>query len=107
MLLVDGDPVSAALHHAWVEAVDRFSVVGTAPTCDVAARCAATVRPDVVVVDLALAGAGALVRSRPARRVIGVTSVHLAGELAGLHRLLDDVLLKPFSFDAFADCLRR
>lgn len=101
VLVVDGDPVAASLHGAYVDALEGFETCGTATTIDDAALLARTRRPDLALVDLSFEDVRELLRRLDPVPVVGVTSVHLVHEVLAFRPLVAGLLLKPFHAETF------
>lgn len=107
VLVVDGDPLAASLHSAYVDACEGFLACGTATTCRQALTLARLRAPDVVLLDLSLDGVPALLRRLPQLPIVGITSVHQAPEAVALRRWVRSFLLKPFLLETFGERLEQ
>ncbi|PZR53579.1 two-component system response regulator [Xylanimonas oleitrophica] len=113
VLVVEDDPVVAELHRGYVATHPRFVVVGSAVTGTEALRLAATLRPDVVLLDVHLPdgdGLDVLTRLRtlpgPPLDVLATTA---AREADAVRRAMAGgvvhYLVKPFTAAALRDRL--
>lgn len=118
VLVVDDDFMVARIHGRFVEQTDGFEVAGTARTGGEALELAATLRPDLVLLDVHLpdlSGLEVLERLRSQSRehgrdvaVVMVTAERGAAAVrAALHGGAMQYLVKPFEYDDLADRLRR
>jgi len=114
VLVVDDDFMVARIHTAFVERTDGFEVVGTARTGAEALELAATLTPDLVLLDVHLpdlSGLDVLERLRSAGREVAVVMVTAergaAAVRAALHGGAMQYLVKPFEYDDLADRLRQ
>ncbi|WP_436699946.1 response regulator [Nocardioides sp. BYT-33-1] len=118
VLVVDDDFMVARIHGRFVEQTDGFEVVGTARTGGEAIELAATLQPDLVLLDVHLpdlSGLEVLERLRGQSReqgrdvaVVMVTAERGAAAVrTALHGGALQYLVKPFEYDDLADRLRR
>ena len=114
VLVVDDDFMVARIHTAFVERTDGFEVVGTARTGAEALDLAASLAPDLVLLDVHLpdlSGLDVLERLRSEGRNVAVIMVTAergaAAVRAALHGGAMQYLVKPFEYDDLADRLRR
>ncbi len=114
VLVVDDDFMVARIHTAFVERTDGFEVVGTARTGAEALDLAASLAPDLVLLDVHLpdvSGLEVLERLRNAARNVAVVMVTAergaAAVRAALHGGAMQYLVKPFEYDDLADRLHR
>ena len=114
VLVVDDDFMVARIHTAFVERTDGFVVVGAARTGAEALDLAATLEPDLVLLDVHLpdiSGLEVLERLRAQGRGVAVVMVTAergaAAVRAALHGGAMQYLVKPFEYDDLADRLRQ
>ena len=112
VLVVDDDYRVARIHHAYVDKIEGFAVIGEAHTAAESIESIAALRPELVLLDLYLPdghGLDLLRRMRdtePHPDVIVITaardvgSVRTAMQLGAIH-----YLVKPFGFPALAERL--
>ncbi|GAA2018432.1 response regulator [Terrabacter terrae] len=105
VLVVDDDFMVARIHRGFVERVDGFEVVGTAPTGDEALTLVGSLQPDLVLLDLYLPdafGLDVVTRLRAAGHtcdVLVITAAKEADAVRGAVRQgVVGYLLKPFTF---------
>ena len=105
VLVVDDDFMVAEIHRKFVDHVDGFTAVGAARTGAEALELAATLRPDLILLDVYLpdmTGLEVLQRLRSAGDPVGVIMITAARELDTVSGALDggaaDYLIKPFEF---------
>ncbi|HSU73965.1 MAG TPA: response regulator [Terrabacter sp.] len=113
VLVVDDDFMVARIHRGFVERVDGFEVVGTAPTGDEALALVGSLQPDLVLLDLYLPDAFGLdivARLRAAGEtcdVLVITAAKEADAVRGAVRQgVVGYLLKPFTFADLEQRLR-
>ncbi|MFI2629330.1 response regulator [Streptomyces collinus] len=106
VLVVDDDFMVARVHHAFVERVEPFRVVGTAHTGGQAIEAADELRPDLILLDLYLPdlfGLDVIPRLRTAGHDCDVMVISAATEAdtvrGAVRRGVVDYLLKPFDFE--------
>ncbi|MDZ5623391.1 response regulator [Nocardioides bizhenqiangii] len=114
VLVVDDDFMVARIHTAFVERTEGFEVVGTARTGAEALDLAASLAPDLVLLDVHLpdtSGLDVLEQLRAQGRGVAVVMVTAergaAAVRAALHGGAMQYLVKPFEYDDLADRLRR
>ncbi|GAB2527351.1 response regulator [Paramicrobacterium agarici] len=114
VLVVDDDFAVARIHERFIEALDGFSVVGTAHSGSQALAKARSLQPDLVVLDLYLPDIGGLdvlaeLRSDDATRDIDVIAVTAARDLDSVRRAklggAFRYIVKPFSASKLRDAL--
>lgn len=113
VLVVDDDFMVARIHGAFVGRTDGFEVAGTARTGAEALELAASLEPDIVLLDVHLpdiSGLEVLERLRGEGRDVAVVMVTAergaAAVRAALHGGAMQYLVKPFEYDDLADRLR-
>ena len=113
VLVVDDDFMVARIHSRFVERTEGFEVCGTASTGSEALEAAASLSPDVVLLDVHLpdmSGLDVLDRLRTWDRFVGVIMVTAErGAPAVRHALHGGAmqyLVKPFEYDDLAERLR-
>lgn len=114
VLVVDDDFMVARIHARFVEQTDGFEVAGTARTGAEALELVASLRPDLLLLDVHLpdlTGLEVLERLRGSGEDVAVVMVTAergaAAVRAALHGGALQYLVKPFEFDDLADRLRR
>ncbi|WP_377639808.1 response regulator [Oryzobacter terrae] len=114
VLVVDDDFMVARIHVGFVERVDGFEVVGVAHSGAEAADAVATLRPDLLLLDLYLPDRFGLdlladLRSGPAPcDAIVITAAKESEAVRAAVRLgVADYVLKPFGFADLEERLRR
>jgi response regulator of citrate/malate metabolism len=114
VLVVDDDFMVARIHAAFVERTDGFEVCGTARSGAEALELAASLQPDLILLDVHLpdvSGLEVLERLRGRGQdvaVVMVTAERGAPAVrAALHGGALQYLVKPFEYDDLADRLRR
>lgn len=114
VLVVDDDFMVARIHGAFVERAEGFEVAGTARTGAEALELAASLEPDIVLLDVHLpdiSGLEVLERLRAEGRDVAVVMVTAergaAAVRAALHGGAMQYLVKPFEYDDLADRLRQ
>ncbi len=105
VLIVDGNPLVASLHAAYVDATEGFAACGVASAAPAALALARLRQADLVLLDLDLAEAPSLVRDLRPLPVLGVAAGPCLRDLAPVYGEVRSVLLKPFSFAALRDRL--
>jgi response regulator of citrate/malate metabolism len=107
VLIVDDDFMVARIHRGFVERVDGFEVVGSAQTGAEALAAVASLKPDLVLLDLYLPdlfGLDVVARLRAAGEtcdVLVITAAKEADAVRGAVRQgVAGYLLKPFAFPA-------
>jgi response regulator of citrate/malate metabolism len=105
VLVVDDDFMVAEIHRKFVDHVDGFAAVGTARSGAEALQMAATLQPDLILLDVYLpdmTGLEVLQRLRSGGDAVGVIMITAARELdtvgGALHGGAADYLIKPFEF---------
>jgi response regulator of citrate/malate metabolism len=105
VLVVDDDFMVARVHHAFVERVPSFRVVGVAGTGEQAVEAVDALRPDLVLLDLYLPdvfGLDVIPRLRAAGHDCDVMVISAAREAdtvrGAVRQGVVDYLLKPFEF---------
>jgi response regulator of citrate/malate metabolism len=108
VLVVDDDFMVAEIHRRFTDRVDGFRSVGGARTGAEALEQAATLRPDLILLDVYLpdmTGLEVLQRLRSGGDRVGVIMITAARELDTVAGALDggaaDYLIKPFEFEQF------
>jgi response regulator of citrate/malate metabolism len=114
VLVVDDDFMVARIHSGFVERTEGFRVLGVAHTGAEALESAATLRPDLVLLDVHLpdmSGLEVLAALRAAGSIAGVVMVTADRELevvkAALRGGAMQYLVKPFHYDDLAHRLGR
>ena len=114
VLVVDDDFMVARVHTGFVERVPGFSVVGTAHTGSEALSAIASLRPDLVLLDIYLpdiSGLEVLRRLRENQSPVDVLVVTAARDVDTVRGALRGgavhYVVKPFSFDTLRDGLER
>ncbi|BBC38984.1 Transcriptional regulatory protein [Streptomyces graminofaciens] len=114
VLVVDDDFMVARVHHAFVERVQPFRVVGVASTGEQAAAAVDELRPDLVLLDLYLPdgfGLDVIPRLRAAGHDCDVMVISAAREAdtvrGAVRHGVVDYLLKPFEFEDLRGRLQR
>ncbi len=114
VLVVDDDFMVARIHGRFVEQTDGFEVAGTARTGAEALELVASLRPDLLLLDVHLPDISGLdVLDRLRREGHDVAVVMVTAERgadavrAALHGGAMQYLVKPFEYDDLADRLRR
>ncbi len=114
VLVVDDDFMVARIHARFVERADGFEVVGTAHSGAEALDLAASLRPDLLLLDVHLpdfTGLEVLERLRGTGQDVAVVMVTAergaAAVRSALHGGALQYLVKPFEYDDLADRLRR
>ncbi|MEU1852210.1 response regulator [Streptomyces sp. NPDC019990] len=114
VLVVDDDFMVARVHHAFVERVEPFHVVGVAGTGEEAVDAADALRPDLILLDLHLPdifGLDVIPRLRTAGHDCDVMVVSAAREAetvrGAVRHGVVDYLLKPFGADELRTRLER
>jgi len=114
VLVVDDDFMVARIHAAFIERTDGFEVAGTARSGAEALDLAASLGPDLVLLDVHLpdiSGLEVLERLRAQGRDVAVVMVTAergaAAVRAALHGGAMQYLVKPFEYDDLADRLRQ
>jgi response regulator of citrate/malate metabolism len=114
VLVVDDDFMVARVHTGFVERVPGFAVVGTAHTGQEALSAIATLRPDLVLLDIYLpdiSGLEVLRRLRENQSPVDVLVVTAARDVDTVRGALRGgavhYVVKPFSFDTLRDGLER
>lgn len=114
VLVVDDDFMVARIHARFVEQTEGFEVVGTARSGAEALDLAATLHPDLLLLDVHLpdfSGLEVLERLRGTGQDVAVVMVTAergsAAVRAALHGGALQYLVKPFEYDDLADRLRR
>jgi response regulator of citrate/malate metabolism len=109
VLVVDDDFMVAEIHRKFTDRVAGFRAVGVARTGAEALERAATLRPDLILLDVYLpdlTGLEVLQRLRSGGDRVGVVMITAARELDTVAGALDggaaDYLIKPFEFEQFA-----
>lgn len=112
-LIVDDDFRVADLHHAYVEKVAGFMVVGEAGTGAEALRMVATTRPDIILLDIYLPDMSGLDVMRTLREsasrvdIIAITAARDVESLrSAMHGGVVHYLIKPFRFAALQEKLQ-
>ncbi len=113
-VVVDDDFRVAELHHAFVDRLDGFRVVGDAHTGEQAIDAVMRLRPDLVVLDLYLPDIPGLEVLRRIRALDGprpdVIAVTAARDVESLRSAMQGgvvhYLVKPFTFSAFREKLQ-
>src|SRR5512139_1021192 len=112
VLVVDDDFMVARIHRGFVERVDGFEVVGSAQTGAEALAAVASLKPDLVLLDLYLPdlfGLDVVARLRAAGEtcdVLVITAAKEADAVRGAVRQgVAGYLLKPFAFPALKERL--
>ncbi|MCW2589153.1 MAG: chemotaxis protein CheY [Mycobacterium sp.] len=108
VLVVDDDFMVAEIHRRFTDRVDGFRSVGVARTGAEALEQAASLRPDLILLDVYLpdmTGLEVLQRLRSAGDRVGIIVITAARELDTVAGALDggaaDYLIKPFEFEQF------
>lgn len=114
VLVVDDDFMVARIHGRFVEQTDGFEVVGTARTGAEALELVASLRPDLLLLDVHLpdlSGLEVLEQLRGRGQDVAVVMVTAergaAAVRSALHGGALQYLVKPFEYDDLADRLRR
>ncbi|GID28604.1 response regulator [Paractinoplanes brasiliensis] len=114
VLVVDDDFMVARIHRGYVDRVDGFTTVGTAHTGADALTQVASLRPDLVLLDIYLPDVSGLEVLRRLRSdgdgpdVLAVTAARDVQTVrTALHGGVVHYLLKPFTFDVLRDRLER
>ncbi|HWJ67314.1 MAG TPA: response regulator [Nocardioides sp.] len=114
VLVVDDDFMVARIHGRFVEQTDGFEVAGTARTGAEALELVASLRPDLLLLDVHLpdlSGLEVLERLRGRGEDVAVVMVTAergaAAVRSALHGGAMQYLVKPFEYDDLADRLRR
>ncbi|HWJ08987.1 MAG TPA: response regulator [Nocardioides sp.] len=114
VLVVDDDFMVARIHGRFVEQTDGFEVVGTARTGAEALELTASLRPDLLLLDVHLpdlSGLEVLEQLRGRGRDVAVVMVTAERGAAAVrsarHGGALQYLVKPFEYDDLADRLRR
>jgi response regulator of citrate/malate metabolism len=113
VLIVDDDFMVASIHRQYVERIAGFAVVGEAHTGREALELAASLRPDLVLLDVYLPDMSGLdvVRELRASTEIDVIAVTAARDTetlqAALRHGVVHYLVKPFTFPTLRDKLER
>jgi response regulator of citrate/malate metabolism len=112
VLIVEDNPVVARLHHRFMAGLPNFAVVAIAETADQALMLLKNLRPDLILLDLALPGEDGLSLLRRVRaaeddvEVIAVTASRSAKVVrATVHLGVVDYLVKPFTPDRLRQAL--
>ncbi|MGZ8177811.1 response regulator [Williamsia sp. SKLECPSW1] len=112
VLVVDDDFMVADIHRRFVDATDGFTTVGVAHTAAEARAAIATLRPDLVLLDVHLPDASGveLLRSvRAGGNPVGVIMITAAREVDTVAGALSggaaDYLIKPFEYPQLRDKL--
>jgi response regulator of citrate/malate metabolism len=113
VLIVDDDFMVAKVHAGFVSALDGFQVVGTAPTGAAALEAVASMRPDLVLLDVYLpdmTGLEVLRRLRTQASEVDVVVISAARDVdsirSALHGGVLHYLVKPFDRRTFEARLR-
>ncbi|MDQ0779263.1 response regulator of citrate/malate metabolism [Streptomyces aurantiacus] len=114
VLVVDDDFMVARVHHAFVDRVRPFRVVGVASTGEQAVRAVDELHPDLVLLDLYLPdlfGLDVIPRLRTAGHDCDVMVISAAREAetvrGAVRHGVVDYLLKPFEFEDLRSRLER
>lgn len=112
VLVVDDDFMVARIHRGFVERVEGFEVVGTAQNGAEALAAVATLKPDLVLLDLYLPdmfGLDVVTRLRAAGETCDVLVITAAKEAdsvrAAMRQGVVGYVLKPFAFPALKERL--
>lgn len=112
-LVVDDDFMAVSVHRQFVEKIPGFEVVGEATTGREARRLVASLRPDLVLLDLYLPDENGIALMRELRAadaarvdVIAITSAKNVDVLRDAMRLgVVHYIVKPFTFKTFRERL--
>lgn len=114
VLVVDDDFMVAKVHSGYVARVPGFTVVGVAHTGSEALAAVASMRPDLVLLDIYLpdiTGLEVLRRLRESGAPVDVLAVTAARDVDTIRTSLRGgvvhYLIKPFTFDVMRDRLER
>ncbi|MBJ7290685.1 response regulator [Williamsia sp.] len=112
VLVVDDDFMVADIHRRFVEATDGFRAVGVAHSAAEARASIATLRPDLILLDVHLpdaSGLDVLRELRAAKDPVGVIMITAAREVDTVADALSggaaDYLIKPFEYPQLRDKL--
>lgn len=112
VLIVEDDPMVAALNRQYVEKVDGFIVSGTAENTDQATRFLAETEVDLILLDIHMPGKSGidfLGWVREQKQDLDVILITAASEIAQIQQALRlgaaDYLIKPFEFSRFQEAL--
>jgi len=112
-LIVDDDFMVAKVHHAYVERVTGFEVVGVAHTGAEALEAVNRLRPDLLVLDIYLpdlSGLAVLQELRRRQTAVDVIMVTAARDVDSLRAAMAGgalrYIVKPFNFARFSETLQ-
>lgn len=114
VLIVEDDPMVAALNRQYVEQIEGFVVGGVASDTDKAMEVLANTAIDLVLLDIhmpGLNGLGFLEWIRKQKEDLDVILITAASDIAQIQQALRlgaaDYLIKPFEFSRFQDALQQ
>ncbi len=114
VLIVEDDPMVAALNKQYVEQMDGFTLSGTAANTDEAIGHMAQIKIDLILLDVYMPGLNGIDFLRQIREQnedVDVILITAASEMEQIQQSLRlgaiDYLIKPFEFDRFQEALTR
>lgn len=112
VIIVEDDPMVAALNRQYVEQIDGFMLAGTAENSDKASELLAEAEIDLVLLDIHMPGLNGidfLRRIREQKQDLDVILITAASEITQIQQALRlgaaDYLIKPFEFSRFQEAL--
>ncbi|GGC95887.1 transcriptional regulatory protein MalR [Thalassobacillus devorans] len=114
VLIVEDDPMVAALNRQYVEQVEGFTLSGTAANTNEAVGHMAQIKIDLILLDVYMPGLNGIDFLRQIREQnedVDVILITAASEMEQIQQSLRlgaiDYLIKPFEFDRFQEALTR
>lgn len=112
IMVVEDDPMVAALNQQYIQQIDGFTCVGIAGDTDSATELLAAAEVDLILLDIHMPGGNGIefmrwIRER--RQDVDVILITAASEIAQIQQALRlgaiDYLIKPFEFSRFQEAL--